>query len=219
MNNMKRINSKHFFHLLTVLFLFWGQSAIASEFPVADSYDIFIKEGSYTVHQVATEITKQTEVAFSYGNKLANTRIHVSIIDLKGISINAILKSVFEPAGIAWVIKDNMVALFIDETEEPTMESRPVNPVSVSGKVIDSNGDPLIGVVIHARNDAGRSAITDLDGSFSLQALPGDELLCSIMGYKEHTIRVKGSISGLRIILEDDIQQLEETVLIAYGVQ
>ncbi len=216
---MKRINSKLFFHLLTVLFLFWGQSAIASEFPVADSYDIFIKEGSYTVHQVATVITKQTEVAFSYGNKLANTRIHVSIIDLKGISINEILKSVFEPAGIAWVIKDNMVALFIDETEEPTIESRPVNPVSVSGKVIDSNGDPLIGVVIHARNDAGRSAITDLDGSFSLQALPGDELLCSIMGYKEHTIRVKGSISGLRIILEDDIQQLEETVLIAYGVQ
>ena len=77
-NNMRQLNSKHLFHLLAVLLLLSWQSAMAADFPFPDPYDITIKEGRYTVHQVATEITKQTEVAFSYGNKLANTSIKVN---------------------------------------------------------------------------------------------------------------------------------------------
>ena len=99
------------------------------------------------------------------------------------------------------------------------VSAQQVDRVQVAGRVIDASGEPLTGVVVYATNDASRSASSDLDGLFSLQALPGDELVFSLVGFKEHKYVVKGAISGLTIVLEDDIMLIEETVLVAYGRQ
>lgn len=99
-------------------------------------------------------------------------------------------------------------------------ESRPakvlVKPrTKVSGHVMDTRGEPLIGatIMIHGTSE-GTS--TDLDGNFSLEAAEGDLIDALLIGYR--TVSQKAA-ARLDFVLEDDITQLEEVVVVGYGVQ
>ena len=60
--------------------------------------------------------------------------------------------------------------------------------------------------------------MTDLDGKFSLNVPNGATLQVSFVGYSTATVQV-GNQAVYTIVLEDDAQFLEETVVIGYGVQ
>lgn len=99
-------------------------------------------------------------------------------------------------------------------------ESRPakvlVKPrIKVSGHVMDTSGEPLIGatIMIHGTSE-GTS--TDPDGNFSLEAAEGDLIDALLIGYR--TVSQKAA-ARLDFVLEDDITQLEEVVVVGYGVQ
>lgn len=89
----------------------------------------------------------------------------------------------------------------------------------VRGIVKDSNGEPLIGVSIIAKENPSIGAVTDLDGVFVL-SLPTSckTLKVSYIGYKDVEVPVKEG-KMLNIILSEDTQQLEEVQVIAYGTQ
>jgi TonB-linked SusC/RagA family outer membrane protein len=59
-------------------------------------------------------------------------------------------------------------------------------------------------------------ATTDLEGNFNLRVTPGSTLEVSCIGYV--TQRVNAS-DNMVIILQDDAEMLEETVVVGYGVQ
>ena len=86
---------------------------------------------------------------------------------------------------------------------------------TVKGRVLDENGDPMIGVTIKVANGVG-GVITDLDGTFSI-SLPADKkaLVLSYTGYKTKTVPVTGST--LNVSMEPDAQGLEEIVVIGFG--
>ena len=86
---------------------------------------------------------------------------------------------------------------------------------AISGKVVDANGEPIIGAgVVQVGTTNG--ATTDLDGVFSLRVAPGTSLEVSCIGYV--TRRVSAA-ENMTIILQDDSEMLEETVVVGYGVQ
>ncbi|MCF8226462.1 MAG: SusC/RagA family TonB-linked outer membrane protein [Bacteroidales bacterium] len=60
--------------------------------------------------------------------------------------------------------------------------------------------------------------VTDIEGRFSTQASTGDVLLISFVGYTsvEHTV---GQSNDLEIVLDPDVGQLEEVVVVGYGVE
>jgi len=62
-------------------------------------------------------------------------------------------------------------------------------------------------------------AMTDIDGQFSIQATPGRTFVVSMMGYKDYTSRFGSQTAGIVINLEEDIDLLEESVVVGYGVQ
>lgn len=206
--------------VIAALAFLCGQQMMAAEISVTKQYDVSINAGTYTVHDIATEITKQIGVAFSYGNKLSNTKISVPDVDMHDATLDVILNAVFKQAGMKWVIKENMIALYVEEEEQPlAVKDDQSSARFVSGTVMDIQQQPLVGVVVYVRKDAKRASVSDLDGKFTLQANPGDELVFSLVGYEEETYKVAGPVSGLRVMLREDIQQLEETVVVAYGSQ
>lgn len=83
----------------------------------------------------------------------------------------------------------------------------------ISGTVTDSNHEPIIGASIF---EVGTSngAVTDLDGRFSINVPSGAKLKISYVGYK--TLEVKAQ-DGMKIILEDETNFLNEVVAIGYG--
>jgi len=80
-----------------------------------------------------------------------------------------------------------------------------------------SNGQPIPGVVIKVKGKTGGAA-TDQNGAYSIQAQAGDVLQFSSIGFttKEATVAATGNIN---VSLAEDNQELEEVVVVGYGVQ
>lgn len=87
--------------------------------------------------------------------------------------------------------------------------------VSITGKVADSNGEPLIGVSVFVRGTT-IGTMTDAEGAFALEVPAGASIEVSSVGFVTQTIAV-GDQRKFDIVLEDDNELLEATVVIGYG--
>lgn len=83
--------------------------------------------------------------------------------------------------------------------------------VAVSGQVLDSDGEPLIGATVrNVKTKAG--CVTDLDGRFQMPVNEPVKLIITYIGKKPVEIdAVPGS--PVKIIMEDDGSQLQEVVV------
>ncbi len=89
---------------------------------------------------------------------------------------------------------------------------------TVTGTVKDAGGEPVIGAAVVLVGQTNVGAVTDVDGTFSID-VPGNATLeVSCVGFATQDIPV-GSRAVLNIVLQEDTQFLEETVVIGYGVQ
>lgn len=85
----------------------------------------------------------------------------------------------------------------------------------VTGKVTDgSNGQPLPGVTIKVKG-VQSAAVTDLNGSYTINATPGSTLVFSFIGYATQEAAVSGAT--VNITLAVDNKSLNEVVVIGYG--
>ena len=58
-------------------------------------------------------------------------------------------------------------------------------------------------------------SMTDMDGYFSIKAEPGRHFTVSMMGYKEYSSQFGSQTSGIVITLEEDVDLLDESVVVA----
>ena len=87
--------------------------------------------------------------------------------------------------------------------------------IRVSGTVKDQSGEPVIGAGIMVQNTQN-GAVSGADGSYSITVPSGAILEISSIGYKTQLVPVSGR-SQIDIVLEEDAESLEATVVIGYG--
>ena len=85
---------------------------------------------------------------------------------------------------------------------------------TVKGTVVDENGEPVIGASVVIAGKQGQGVITDLDGNYTIQAPKGSKVTISYIGYITQTV-----VPGGKVKLKEDSQNLEEVVVVGYGVQ
>ena len=89
----------------------------------------------------------------------------------------------------------------------------------IVGNVTDEKGEPLVGATIYAKNDKNVNAITDLDGKYTI-VVPEKwtVLVYDYVGFitKEETV---GDRKVINVELVENIGQLEDAVVVAYGTQ
>ncbi len=85
----------------------------------------------------------------------------------------------------------------------------------VNGEVVDSTGEPLIGVSV-VETGKNNGATTDLDGKFQIRVADGATLTFSYVGYISRT---EPAAATMNIVLEEDNNLLSEVVVVGYGVQ
>ena len=88
------------------------------------------------------------------------------------------------------------------------------NLKTVKGTVTDSYG-PVIGASVIVKGTS-RGVITDLDGKFQLEVPVGATIVVSFVGYNNKEIKYSGQ-SSLQVKLAEDVQQLQEVQVVAYG--
>jgi TonB-linked SusC/RagA family outer membrane protein len=89
---------------------------------------------------------------------------------------------------------------------------------AISGKVVDANGDPVVGAAIVVVGNTSIGAVTSADGTFRLNVPAGANINVSCIGYADQTFSTVNQ-SVFNIVLEEDAEFLDETVVIGYGVQ
>ncbi|MBR1489224.1 MAG: TonB-dependent receptor [Bacteroidales bacterium] len=89
------------------------------------------------------------------------------------------------------------------------------NTITVTGTVTDAQKEPIIGAsVLQQGTTVG--AATDVDGNFTLTVPEGAVLEFSSIGFETRTLK---ATPRMNVILVEDSELLNETVVVGYGVQ
>lgn len=88
--------------------------------------------------------------------------------------------------------------------------------ITVKGSVVDSKGEPLIGVSILEKGTFNGTT-TDFEGNFSLQVASGATLEISYIGYKTQIVKAVDNLG--RIKMYEDTEVLDEVVVTALGIK
>lgn len=87
--------------------------------------------------------------------------------------------------------------------------------INVKGRVIDENGEPIIGANILIKGTTN-GTITDYDGNFTLEVSDKNAIIrIGYIGYKDY--EVSASQQNLVIVLKENTEMLEDVVVIGYG--
>jgi TonB-linked SusC/RagA family outer membrane protein len=86
---------------------------------------------------------------------------------------------------------------------------------SVRGTIVDEKGEPVIGATVKIEGGS-TGTVTDFDGHFKLNVLPNTKLIVSYVGCITQTI---SDLNNPRIVLEEDLMNLDEVVVLGYGSQ
>ena len=88
----------------------------------------------------------------------------------------------------------------------------------ISGTVVDGSGVPVIGAAVFVVGNTSTGVMTDDEGKYALSVPSNSTIAVSCIGYATQTVKI-GSEAVYNVILQEDTQLLEETVVIGYGVQ
>ncbi len=86
---------------------------------------------------------------------------------------------------------------------------------TITGKVTDINGEPIIGAnIIEVGTTNG--TVTDIDGNFSLKVGDDAVIRISYIGYIEQEINTTGK-TNFQIVMEEEVSALDEVIVVGYG--
>jgi len=91
------------------------------------------------------------------------------------------------------------------------------DPIRVSGKVVDENGEALIGVSVRVK-EGNAGTVTDFEGRFSLQAASGSTLVFSYLGFSDLELKADPTQS-MNVKMTEGVESLDEVVVVGYGTQ
>jgi TonB-linked SusC/RagA family outer membrane protein len=106
--------------------------------------------------------------------------------------------------------------LELHATDTNIINSVQVVTKQLTGKVIDSTGESIIGASVVVKGTTN-GVITDFDGNFTLKDVPKDGIIViSYVGYQTQEIKVTDK-NVINVTLVEDTEMLEEVVVVGYG--
>lgn len=106
--------------------------------------------------------------------------------------------------------------LFAQSNNAPATTTATAASKTVSGTVVDGEGEPLIGVSV-ALKGGPVVGITNIDGQFNVKASKGQVLTITHIGFKPAEVTVTGE--PIHVVLTDDAVSLNEVVVTALGIK
>lgn len=129
-------------------------------------------------------------------------------------NIFSVLKEIFSGTNVKYSVLDKKIILSV-EAQSPQQEQK----ITVSGTILDAQGEPIIGASVLEKGVQGNGTITDIDGIFKLSVSSSKaQLEVSYIGYQSQTVAVQPG-RNMKITLQEDSKQLDEVVVVGYGTQ
>ena len=169
---------------------------------------VSINKKNVQLETVLNEIEHQTDYLFIYNNQV-NVNKKVSL-KAKNQPVSKVLEELLADSGITYSVEGKHIVL-----GKQTMAAAPQQSSTIRGKVIDTNGDPVIGANIVEKGTTNGTT-TDVEGNFSINAKSGSTLVITFIGYVREEVKANAG-RRMEIILQEDSETLEEVVVVGYG--
>lgn len=202
---------------VTLLFVLLGSmQANASVYSEMTRLTVHLKNA--TVTDVLNEMEVQSEFTFLYRSDIFDTLDKINV-DEKASSVEEILNKYLVPEGYTYQIDDKTVIIRKKTTEELEAESQQAAPQDkkITGTIIDNTGSPLPGATVTVLGTT-RGVITDVDGSFTIDAQASDKLVFSFIGMESQIVDV-GNKTTIKVTLLEKTEELEDVTVVAYAKQ
>ena len=105
-----------------------------------------------------------------------------------------------------------------DAYAAPVQAVAPAGQVTITGTVLDSSGEPLVGASVKVVN-SGIGISTNIDGEFSLKVPANCTVEVSFVGCISQRLKVTPANTNFTVTLQDDAAALDEVVVVGYGQQ
>jgi len=195
--------------LLCVFQVFAGTSYSQATRLTMDLQDVTVKE-------VLSQIEENSEFFFLYNTKLIDVNRRVSVKTDNEL-IEPILSHLFKEDRVAHIIVDRQIILSPQNLAKHNLLLPMIQQQPVTGKVTDSDGNPLTGVNIVVKGTVV-GTITDIDGNYSINVPPDGILVFSFVGMQTKEIPVEGR-NSINVDMEEGATGLGEVVVVGYGTQ
>lgn len=172
-----------------------------------------------SLSEALKEIQKQTEFSFFYS--LDDIRyVKVPKVEFENATLTETLDLCLQGTDLVYEIAHKGVIIKkLDQPDEKYTRGEEVTEQRnlVKGVVSDSGGSPLPGVTITIAGTT-RGVITDMDGSYIIEANPNEKLVFSFIGMESQTIDV-GNQKAINVQLKEKTEELENVTVVAFGIQ
>ena len=196
--------------ILLVCSLIQIQAAVYSQ-----QTKVSVELKNVSLEKVFQELERQTDCSFLYNHQVVASKGKVSV-QMVDKELRVVLDELLTKLGLGFTFDDNLV--IIKERPQTWGKDSVRRSLRIVGKVLDEKKQPMPGVTVKLEKTSVGTA-TNTKGVFSL-LLPVQQgvLEFSFVGYKSQKISFSEMTQDtLRIIMEEDVQILDETVVVAYG--
>jgi len=201
---------------LTALLIIIGTLQVSAG---ANAQKVTLHEKDVPLSRIFREIRKQTGYDFFFDAAVIRQAGSVSV-DVKDMSLQEALASCLKNTSLSFHITNNSIV--VKEAVAPTETTRAPDVfdadtlTSLKGKVTDERGAGLEGVTVSLKG-YNRRVTTNARGEYIFPYVPKNYILVfSYVGHKTKEVRI-GEAGVINLVLEEDIAELDQTQVIAYG--
>ena len=198
---------KYIFSLLSAIYLMCTvmQAGAATVNHISDSINCTIQVSEKSIKEVFSLIEKQTGLRFIHNATDAQLSKKINLSE-NNQPIDDVLKKIAKQSGLSFKRVDQTI--YVQTT---------ARLMRVTGKVIDAQtGETLPGVSVKLKGSTD-GTVTDITGSYHIEAAENNTLVFSFIGYTSQEVPVSGST--LNVSLKPDQAALKEVVVVGYGKQ
>lgn len=182
---------------------------------------IKLQEQIATLQSIFDQVEQLTSLITMFSNDIVDAK-KVVTVKQKEISLGELYTSILSGTDLEYEIKGKYIVIVPKKEVPPT--ARIVD--YYSGKVVDKNNEPLIGVTIICAEGGKGQGITNMEGDFRLSIVKeGDDLnknhvtlRFTYVGMQQHDERIAETAKNeiIRVVLSDDNKYLSEVVVTGY---
>lgn len=202
---------KEYKKILTIMKLCGILLFIASFNVVAAGYSqtVSVSMNNVSMREVFKEIENQSELSFLFSDDMADLNGKVSV-NARNKKVVDVLEDMLRNTDLGFRILDEKLIVVAPKS---VMQQK-----NVTGKVLDTSGEPLPGVSVVVKGTQ-TGTVTDIDGGYAV-TVPDNSavLIFSYVGFTPQEITV-GNRTIIPITMGEDVTLIDEVVVVGYGTQ
>ena len=177
---------------------------------------IHLTQNKATVSSIIKAIEKQTQMSVDFSQNTINLNKTVSLKS-KSESLGKLMAQILKDNGnLTYKIVDRHIIIVKADNQGAPAVQQGKGKYKVSGRVLDANGDPIIGASV-IEEGTKNGTVTDVDGYFNLNSSKENPTLdISYIGFTSQQIKARSGATN-KITMKENAQNLEELVVVGYG--